>query len=146
MDIPIILYNIPQAVDRYLPREVIEDLADIPNIVGLKDSSGNLTYMMEVLEFAGDRINVLVGHDEVVLPALAGGAKGMILASAQVFPEVWQRIYRAVQEGDLHTARKLQMSVQKLARIFCRHGGGVAVKAALNMMGVKVGRPPRPPP
>jgi len=144
VDIPIILYNIPQAVDRYLPREVIEDLADIPNIVGLKDSSGNLTYMMEVLEFAGDRINVLVGHDEVVLPALAGGAKGMILASAQVFPEVWQRIYRAVGEGDLDTARKLQMGVQKLARIFCRHGGAVAVKAALNMMGIKVGRPRRP--
>ena len=101
VDIPIILYNIPQAVDRYLPREVIEDLADIPNIVGLKDSSGNLTYTMEVLEFAGDRINVLVGHDEVVLPALAGGASGMILASAQVFPEIWQRVYKAVQEGDL---------------------------------------------
>ncbi len=144
VDIPIILYNIPQTVDRYLPRQVIEDLADIPNIVGLKDSSGNLAYMLEVLEFAGDRIALLVGHDEVVLPALAAGASGMILASAQVFPEIWQRIYRAVGEGDLATARKLQRSVQKLARIFCRHGGAVAVKAALNMMGVKVGRPRRP--
>ena len=144
VDIPIILYNIPQTVDRYLPREVIEDLADIPNIVGLKDSSGNLAYMLEVLEFAGDRIAILVGHDEVVLPALAGGASGMILASAQVFPEIWQQLYNAVQEGDLSTARKLQMSVQKLARIFCRHGGAVAVKAALNMMGIEVGRPRRP--
>jgi len=144
VDIPIILYNIPQTVDRCLPRQVIEDLADIPNIVGLKDSSSDLAYMLEVLEFAGDRINVLVGHDEVVLPALAAGASGMILASAQVFPETWQRIYRAVQEGDLATARKLQMSVQKLARIFCRYGGAVAVKAALNMMGLEVGRPRRP--
>ncbi|NIO10175.1 MAG: 4-hydroxy-tetrahydrodipicolinate synthase, partial [Anaerolineales bacterium] len=61
VDIPIILYNIPQVVDAELPRRVIEDLADIPNIVGLKDSSGNLAYTMEVLEYAGDRINVLVG-------------------------------------------------------------------------------------
>ena len=68
----------------------------------------------------------------------------MILASANVFPEVWQRVLQAVREGDLATARKWQMRVQKLARIFCRHGGGVAVKAALNMMGVKVGRPRRP--
>ena len=68
----------------------------------------------------------------------------MILASANVFPEVWQRVFRAVQEGDLATAREWQMRVQKLARIFCRHGGGVAVKAALNIMGVKVGRPRRP--
>jgi len=144
VDIPIILYNIPQVVDRYLPRTVIEDLSDIPNIVGLKDSSGNLTYTMEVLEMTQGRIDVFIGHDEVVLPALAGGCTGMILASAQVFPKVWQQVFRAVQEGDLARARQLQHSVQKLARIFCRHGGGVAVKAALNVMGVKVGGPRRP--
>jgi 4-hydroxy-tetrahydrodipicolinate synthase len=144
VDLPFILYNIPQVVDAYLPREVVEDLADIPNIVGLKDSSGNLAYTMEVLEMTQGRLDVLVGHDEVVLPALAGGCSGMILASAQVFPEVWQQVLAAVQQGDMETARALQSSVQKLARIFCRHGGGVAVKAALNMMRVKVGPPRRP--
>jgi 4-hydroxy-tetrahydrodipicolinate synthase len=144
VDLPIILYNIPQVVDAYLPREVIEDLADIPNIVALKDSSGNLAYTMEVLEMTQGRLAVLVGHDEVVLPALAGGCSGMILASAQVFPEVCQQVVAAVNRGDMDTARALQSSVQKLARIFCRHGGGVAVKAALNMMGVKVGPPRRP--
>jgi 4-hydroxy-tetrahydrodipicolinate synthase len=141
---PIILYNIPQVVDAYLPRRVVEDLADIPNIVGLKDSSGNLTYTMEILEYAGDRINVLVGHDEVVLNALAGGASGMILASAQVYPEVWQAVLKAVQDGDLATARALQRQVQKLSRIFCRYGGGLAVKQALKMMGVDAGRPRSP--
>ncbi len=144
VDIPIVLYNIPQVMDAYLPRRVVEDLADIPNIVGLKDSSGDLTYTMEVLEFAGDRIDLFVGHDEVVLPALAGGVSGMILASAQVYPEVWQAVIEAVQAGNLAEARKLQRSVQKLSRIFCRYGGGVAVKQALKMMGVSAGRPRRP--
>jgi len=144
VDLPIILYNIPQVVDAVLPRRVVEDLADIPNVVGLKDSSGDLTYTMEILEYAGDRINVLVGHDEVVLPALAGGVSGMILASAQVYPEVWQAVLAAVRRGDLDEARRLQRQVQKLSRIFCRHGGGVAVKAALNLMGVVAGRPRRP--
>ncbi len=144
VDIPVILYNIPQVVDAYLPRTVVEDLADIPNIVALKDSSGNLTYTMEVLEMTQGRLDVLIGHDEVVLPALAGGCSGMILASAQVFPDVWQKVYAAVQAGNLAAARELQLSVQKLARIFCRHGGGVPVKVALNMMGVKVGGPRRP--
>jgi len=143
-DMPIILYNIPQVVDAYLPRRVVQDLADIPNIVGLKDSSGNLTYTMEILEYAGDRINVLIGHDEVVLNALAGGASGMILASAQVYPEVWQQVLAAVRRGDLDTARDLQRRVQKLSRIFCRYGGGVAVKQALKMMGVDAGRPRSP--
>lgn len=144
VDLPIMMYNIPQTVDAYIPRQVLEDLSEIDNIVGLKDSSGDLSYTMEVLEMTQGRLDVLVGHDEVVLPALAGGCCGMILASAQVFPEIWQEVLRKMQEGDLQGARQLQMKVQKLARIFVRHGGGVAVKAALNMMGVNVGRPRRP--
>jgi 5,6,7,8-tetrahydromethanopterin hydro-lyase len=116
----------------------------VPNIVGLKDSSGNLTYTMEILEFAGDRIDVLVGHDEVVMNALAGGVRGVILAPAQVYPEVWQEILAAVRQGDLETARALQRRVQKLSRIFCRYGGGVAVKQALKMMGIDSGRPRSP--
>ena len=144
VDLPIILYNIPQTVDAFLSRQVVEDLADLPNVVGLKDSSGHLPYTMEVLEMAGDRLTVLVGHDEVVLPALAGGCGGMILASANVFPEIWQQVYRATREGDLETARYYQRQVQKLARIFCRHGGGLAVKAALNMMGLQVGTARKP--
>jgi 4-hydroxy-tetrahydrodipicolinate synthase len=144
VDIPLILYNIPQVVDRYLSREVVEDLADLPTVVGLKDSSGNLTYTMELLEYVGDRIDILVGHDEVVLPALAGGVSGMILASAQVYPEVWQAVVQFVAEGNLRAARRAQREVQKLSRIFCRHGGGVAVKAALGLMGLDMGAPRRP--
>jgi formaldehyde-activating enzyme len=131
-------------MDAYLPRTVVEDLADLPNVVGLKDSSGNLTYTLEVLEYAGDRIDLLVGHDEVVVPALAGGVAGVILASANVYPEVWQKVMRLVEAGQIAEARAEQRRVQKLSRIFCRHGGGVAVKAALRLMGVDAGVPRRP--
>jgi 4-hydroxy-tetrahydrodipicolinate synthase len=144
VDIPLILYNIPQVMDAYLPRTVVEDLADLPNVIALKDSSGNLTYTMELLEYASDRIDLLVGHDEVVVPALAGGVTGVILASANVYPEVWQKVLRLVDEGRIAEARAEQRRVQKLSRIFCRYGGGVAVKAALNMMGVEAGVPRRP--
>ncbi|MGD2144732.1 MAG: 4-hydroxy-tetrahydrodipicolinate synthase [Anaerolineae bacterium] len=144
VDLPMILYNIPQVMDAYLPRTVVQDLADLPNIIGLKDSSGDLTYTMEVLEYAGDRIDVLVGHDEVVLPALAAGASGMILASAQVYAEIWQEIVRLLGTGRVEEARAKQQQVQKLSRIFCRHGGGVAVKAALKLIGLDMGPPRKP--
>ncbi len=144
VDLPMILYNIPQTVDAYLPRRVIEDLADFDNIIALKDSSGNLTYTMEVLEKVKGRMSVLVGHDEVVLPALAGGCSGMILASAQVFPDIWQKVYKAVKEGKLAEAREEQLKVQKLARIFCRYGGPVPIKVALRMMGIEMGKARRP--
>jgi 4-hydroxy-tetrahydrodipicolinate synthase len=100
VDLPILLYNIPQVMDAYLPRTVVEDLADLPNVVGLKDSSGNLTYTMELLEYAGDRLGFFVGHDEVVLPALTGGVNGVILASAQVYPEVWQKVIHLLARGN----------------------------------------------
>lgn len=144
VDIPLILYNIPQVMGAVLPRRVVEDLADLPNVIGLKDSSGNLTYTMEVLEYVADRIDLLVGHDEVVVPALAGGVTGVILASANVYPEVWQKVMGLVDQGQIAQARAEQRRVQKLSRIFCRYGGGVAVKAALKLMGVDAGVPRRP--
>jgi len=139
-DLPIVMYNIPQCVGGVLPRRVIEDLAEIEGIVGLKDSSGDLTYTMEIIEKVKGKINVVVGHDEVVLPALAGGCTGMILASAQIFPDIWQKVLGAVMKGDLETARQEQLRVQKLSRIFTRYGGSVPIKAALRYMGINMGK------
>ncbi len=138
VDIPLILYNIPQCTGVWLTWQMVEDLADVPNIVGLKDSSGELKYILAVLEKVRDKINVMCGYDEVVLPALAAGASGAILASANVIPDVWVEIYKAVKEGDLEKARELQLKVQKLARIITG-SGAVGTKEALNMMGIKVG-------
>jgi 4-hydroxy-tetrahydrodipicolinate synthase len=143
-DMPIMLYNIPQCTGDFLSREVVEDLAELDNVVGLKDSSGHFPYLMELLEMVGDKINIVCGHDEVVLPALAAGAKGAILASANVIPDLWIKLHEAIRKGDLEKARKMQMDAQKLARIFCRHGGAVAVKAALKMVGLNVGKARRP--
>ncbi|MDH4221879.1 MAG: 4-hydroxy-tetrahydrodipicolinate synthase, partial [Candidatus Bathyarchaeota archaeon] len=89
VDLPIILYNIPQCTGVWLTWQMVEDLAEIPNIVGLKDSSGELKYILAVLEKVRDKINVMCGYDEVVLPALAAGASGAILASANVIPDFW---------------------------------------------------------
>ncbi|MCX6660778.1 MAG: 4-hydroxy-tetrahydrodipicolinate synthase, partial [Candidatus Bathyarchaeota archaeon] len=138
VDLPIILYNIPQATGVNLSWQMVEDLVEIPNIIGLKDSSGELRYMLSVLEKTGSRLSVLCGHDEVVLPALAAGASGMILASANFIADLWIKVYDAVEKGDLKTARETQMKIQKIGRIIAR-SGPVGSKAALNMLGVKVG-------
>jgi 4-hydroxy-tetrahydrodipicolinate synthase len=138
VDLPIILYNIPQATGVNLSWQMVEDLVEIPNIIGLKDSSGELRYMLSVLEKTGSRLSVLCGHDEVVLPALAAGASGMILASANFIADLWIKVYNAVEKGDLKTARETQMKIQKIGRIIAR-SGPVGSKAALNMLGVKVG-------
>jgi 4-hydroxy-tetrahydrodipicolinate synthase len=143
VDLPIILYNIPQCTGLPLPWQMVEDLAQIPNIVAVKDSSGQLSFILAVLEKVRDKINVLCGHDEVVVAALAAGCSGAILASANVIPDIWVQIYDHMKKGELQQARELQYKVQKIARIIAG-SGAVGTKAALNMMKIKVG-PPRQP-
>lgn len=143
IDMPIILYNIPQCTGLPLPWQMVEDLAQIPNIVGVKDSSGQLSFILAVLEKVRDKVNVMCGHDEVVVAALAAGCSGAILASANVIPDIWVQIYNNVKNGDIEKARELQYKVQKIARIIAG-SGPVGTKAALNMMKIRVG-PPRMP-
>jgi 4-hydroxy-tetrahydrodipicolinate synthase len=143
VDIPIVLYNIPVATNQYIPWTVIEDLAEVPNIVGFKDSSGDLKYLMSVLEKVGDKIDVVCGWDEVVLPALAAGANGMILASANIIAPQWLEIYRLMKESKLTEARMAMRKIQK----FTRHmvaTGAQGPKVCINYMGIKVGETRRP--
>ncbi|MEM3731609.1 MAG: 4-hydroxy-tetrahydrodipicolinate synthase [Candidatus Bathyarchaeia archaeon] len=138
VEMPIILYNIPQCTGLPIPWQMVEDLAQIPNIVGIKDSSGQLNFILAVLEKVRDKINVLCGHDEVVIAALAAGCSGAILASANVIPDIWVQIYNHIKNCELQKARELQYKVQKIARIIAG-SGPVGTKEALNMMKIKVG-------
>jgi 4-hydroxy-tetrahydrodipicolinate synthase len=138
VDLPIILYNIPQCTGLPLPWQMVEDLAQIPNIVGVKDSSGQLSFILAVLEKVRDRINVLCGHDEVVLAGLAAGCSGAILASANIIPDIWVKLYNHVKKGELQQARELQYRVQKIARIIVG-SGAVGTKEGLKMMRIRVG-------
>ncbi|MEE8307649.1 MAG: dihydrodipicolinate synthase family protein, partial [Gammaproteobacteria bacterium] len=114
-------------------------LLDFDNAVGIKDSSGDLPFMNAMFEKVKGQVSIFVGHDEVVQPALAAGADGAILASANLIPDVWQRVYRATLEGDLAAAQKWQQKAQKVARIVARCSATQAVKEGLRMMGLPIG-------
>ncbi len=141
--IPIIIYNIPQLTGNSIDWRIIEDLAQLDSIVGLKDSSGNMSYLMTCLEKAGDKINIVCGWDEIVFPALAAGASGMILASANILPDIWVEIYNKMKKSKLEEARKLQFKIQKILRLIVK-SGAVGVKSALKMMGLNVGKSRNP--
>jgi 4-hydroxy-tetrahydrodipicolinate synthase len=139
VDLPIVLYNIPQCAGTHLRWWTAEGLAALDHVVGIKDSSGDVAFLMALFEKVEGRIGILVGHDEIVLAALAAGADGAILASANLIPDVWQEIHRAVRDGDLARARARQAQAQKLARIVTRKGPSQAVKEGLRMQGLEVG-------
>jgi 4-hydroxy-tetrahydrodipicolinate synthase len=142
-DIPIVLYNIPACTGVELPWTVVEDLVDIENIVAIKDSSGDYKYFSALLEKVSDKISVLIGWDENVLGALAGGAAGCILGSANVIPKIWLEIYDHVKNNRLEKAQSLQKKVQKIARLLI-NSGALGVKSCLNMMKIPVGTARQP--
>ncbi len=138
-DIPLFIYNIPQVTGVPIHWTLVDGLRDIDGIVGMKDSSGDLVNLTTILVRKPEDFQVVVGHDEVALPALAAGCDGAILASANIFPSRYIKMEAALAQGDLKEAYLLQRSIQKAVRIIVNKGGGMAVKAALNMMGIPVG-------
>ncbi len=138
-DIPIFLYNIPQVTGVNIDWWLVDGLREIDGIIGMKDSSANLLNLTTILVRRPETFQVVIGHDEVALPALATGCDGAILLSANIFPDRYIRMQSALASGDLKEGLIIQRSLQKTIRLMVNRGGGLAVKAALNMMGVPVG-------
>jgi 4-hydroxy-tetrahydrodipicolinate synthase len=137
--LPIILYNIPQCAGTHYKWWTAEGMAYLDNVVGIKDSSGDMPFLMALFEKVKGRIGIFCGHDEIIAAALAAGADGAILASANLIPDIWQKVYAAVHSGDLAQAQALQADIQILVRIVVRQGSVQAVKEGLRMMGLEVG-------
>ncbi len=138
--LPFVLYNIPQCAGTHFKWWTAEGgLLDFDNAIGIKDSSGDLPFMEALFEKVKGDVSIFVGHDEVVQAALGAGADGAILASANLIPDIWQKVHRATLEGDFATAQEWQQKVQKLVRIVVRCGANQACKEGLRMMGVDVG-------
>ena len=143
--LPLILYNLPQCAGTHFKWWTAEGmLLDLDNVIGIKDTSGDLPFMAALFEKVRGKVSIFVGHDEVALAAFASGADGAILASANLIPDVWQRIFQAVQVGDLESARRDQQLIQKLVRIVTRTAGPQAVKEGLWAMGLPMGEARHP--
>ena len=139
-NLPLLMYNIPQCTLGVLNSNVVEDLAELDNIVGIKDSSGSVPYVLELIQKLKGKMEVIIGADECFLSAVVAGSKAAIMASANVIPHIWLEIMRLAQNGKVEEATTLQRSTQTFARMVLKHGAAPPVKAALRMLGVNAGR------
>ncbi|MGQ9626688.1 MAG: dihydrodipicolinate synthase family protein [Anaerolineae bacterium] len=142
--IPIIIYNLPQSTGIDLSARLVAELSSHPNIIGLKDSSGNLVKMGEMIRLVDPSFTVLAGSASFFFPALALGARGGVLALANIAPAQSVEIYRLFKEGEFEQGRALHLKMLPVnAAITTRWGIG-GLKAAMDMLGF-YGGPPRPP-
>ncbi|MFW9981961.1 MAG: 4-hydroxy-tetrahydrodipicolinate synthase [Candidatus Thorarchaeota archaeon] len=139
-DLPIILYNIPQCTLGVLNSNVVEDLAQLDNVVGIKDSSGSVPYLLELIQKLKGKMEVLCGADEIFLSAVIAGSNAAIMASANVIPHLWLDIMKKVKAGKIEEAAELQRTTQTFARMVLKFGAAPPVKAALRMLGIKAGK------
>jgi 4-hydroxy-2-oxoglutarate aldolase len=142
--IPIILYTVPKFTGLDLPVQVIASLAKHPNIVGLKDSSGNISAFGEILKACPEDFNVLQGSGSVVYASLALGAKGAILALADMAPGESVEIYKLARAGAWEKAREVQLRVITVNQRIVGNYGIPGIKCALDLLGY-FGGDPRPP-
>jgi 4-hydroxy-2-oxoglutarate aldolase len=133
--IPILLYSVPQFTGITLETPEILKLAEHPNIVGIKDSSGNIQRVAEIVAGAPKDFTVLTGGAAVTYPALTVGARGGILALAAPLPEKCAEVYDLFQRGQHDEARKLQLLLAQASKIIVSELGIPGAKYAMDLRG-----------
>jgi len=141
--IPVLLYNFPQVTGVDLPAEAVIALSEHPNIMGIKDSSGNLQRVMDIVRDARPDFQVLVGSAQVLLPSLLMGAVGGILAFANPAPYAAIAIWEAFRTREEEAARDWQNRVSRAATRIAKYGVP-GLKHVMDLNGY-YGGPPRLP-
>ena len=140
VDIPIILYNVPSRTGQDVPVEVIIELAKIENIVGIKEASGNIGKVSQILEFTVDEdFVILSGDDGMTLPILSLGGRGVISVAANIVPDRMSVMVNAALSGDYETARKIHFEISPLIRALFLETNPIPVKKAAEMIGIASG-------
>lgn len=146
VDLPIVLYNIPARTGNALAPATVEKLSKIPNIVGVKDSSGNFDNMLQYIEKTRYRKDfaVLSGNDSLILWCLLAGGRGGIAGCANVFPSTMASIYDTFIAGNLDKAREIQDSIRSFRDCFKFGNPNTIVKTAVSLLGYPVGKCRKP--
>jgi 4-hydroxy-2-oxoglutarate aldolase len=142
--IPVLLYSVPQFTGVTLEAPEVAALAEHSNIIGIKDSSGHIQRVGEMLAAVPAKFQVLVGSASTVFPALTIGARGAILALACALPEKCVALYDMVHRGQFEHARELQNILLKASKLIVSEAGIAGVKFVMDQRGYRGGIP-RPP-
>jgi 4-hydroxy-tetrahydrodipicolinate synthase len=134
VNIPIVLYNIPGRTGVNMTPETMARLAKLDSIVGVKEASGSLGQVSDIIEQCPKEFIVLSGEDNLTFPMLALGARGAISVTANILPKKCAEMFVAVEQGDWAAARKVHYELAEMNRILFIETNPVPLKAALAML------------
>ena len=139
VSLPIILYNVPTRTGVDMPVSVYQRLARIPNIVGVKEASSDITKIQRIRNACGENFTVWSGNDDQIVPAMASGASGVISVLSNVYPEETQELCAAALKGDYETAAAIQRELLPLIDLLFCEVNPIPVKAAMKCIGYDCG-------
>jgi len=139
--VPLLVYNIPQYTGISVDKELIINLSSHPNILGMKDSSGNLSFFSELIPHLSPEFSLLLGAGNLILPGLIIGASGGILRLAAVAPAHCVKLYKLFLEGKIEEARRLQLELIPLNKAITQNFEIPGCKYALDLLGYFGGFP-----
>jgi 4-hydroxy-tetrahydrodipicolinate synthase len=135
-DLPLVLYNIPGRTGVTISAETMARLAEIPNIVGVKDSTLSMNMISDVISLCGEEFDVLSGDDPMTLPLIALGGRGVISVASNVAPGAVSDMVRALLEGDWERGRELHYELLPLFRALFVETNPIPVKTAASLLGL----------
>ncbi|MCD8390537.1 MAG: 4-hydroxy-tetrahydrodipicolinate synthase [Firmicutes bacterium] len=138
VSIPIILYNVPSRTGLNIAVETLKELAKVPNIVGIKEASGNISYTAKVAAEVPE-LNIYSGNDDMIVPIMSLGGKGVISVVANIMPEETHNICQYYLDGEVEKSRELQLKMLDLINKLFIEVNPVPVKTAMNLLGYNAG-------
>lgn len=138
-DLPVILYSVPSRTGVNITPATCRELSKHPNIVAIKEASGNISQVAQIAQLCGDDLDIYSGNDDQIVPLLSLGAKGVISVLANVMPRETHDICELFFNGKINESRKLQLELLPLINALFSDVNPIPVKEAMNLMGWNCG-------
>ncbi|CDZ24202.1 4-hydroxy-tetrahydrodipicolinate synthase [[Clostridium] cellulosi] len=139
VNLPMIVYNVPSRTGLDIKPETYYELSKHPNIVAAKEANGNITSVAKTASLCGDNLDIYSGSDELIVPILSLGGKGVISVLSNIMPRETHEICAKFFSGDVEGSKKLQLDCMSLIEALFCETNPIPVKEALNLMGFGVG-------
>ncbi len=137
--LPAVLYNVPSRTGVNVLPETFLELSKIDNITAVKEASGNVVQAMEIKQLCGDDLDIYSGNDDLTVPLLAVGAKGVISVAANIVPRQMHDMVSLYLAGELQKSLDMQLALLPLMKALFAEVNPIPVKTAMNLMGMQVG-------
>ena len=135
-DLPIILYNVPGRTGSNMSIETTLELAELPNVIAVKEASGNMEQIMDIIRQRKSGFGVLSGDDNLTMPLIAAGSDGVISVVANAFPERFSQMVHASMSKDFELAKQAHYDLFSVTKMFFEEGNPGGVKVALAARGL----------